>query len=24
VGVIVDRRPGEQFGRVEFSIGQAF
>lgn len=24
VGVIMDRRPGEQFGRVEFSIGQAF
>jgi len=24
VGIIVDRRPGEQFGRVEFSIGQAF
>jgi outer membrane protein assembly complex protein YaeT len=24
VGVIVDRRPGEDFGRVEFSIGQAF
>jgi outer membrane protein insertion porin family len=24
LGVIVDRRPGEDFGRVEFSIGQAF
>ena len=24
VGVIVDRRPGENFGRIEFSIGQAF
>ncbi len=24
VGVIVDRRPGEGFGRIEFSIGQAF
>jgi outer membrane protein insertion porin family/translocation and assembly module TamA len=24
VGFIVDRRPGEEFGRVEFSIGQAF
>ena len=24
VGVIVDRRPGEDFGRIEFSIGQAF
>jgi len=24
VGLIVDRRPGEGFGRVEFSIGQAF
>ena len=24
VGVIVDRRPGEEFGRIEFSIGQAF
>lgn len=24
VGVIVDRRAGEDFGRVEFSIGQAF
>jgi len=24
VGFIVDRRPGEGFGRVEFSIGQAF
>ncbi len=24
VGFIVDRRPGEDFGRVEFSIGQAF
>jgi outer membrane protein insertion porin family/translocation and assembly module TamA len=24
VGIIVDRRSGEQFGRVEFSIGQAF
>jgi outer membrane translocation and assembly module TamA len=23
-GVIVDRRAGEDFGRVEFSIGQAF
>jgi outer membrane protein assembly complex protein YaeT len=24
LGVIVDRRPGEDFGRIEFSIGQAF
>ena len=24
LGVIVDRRPGETFGRLEFSIGQAF
>jgi outer membrane protein assembly complex protein YaeT len=24
VGVIVDRRAGEDFGRIEFSIGQAF
>jgi outer membrane protein assembly factor BamA len=24
VGFVVDRRPGEDFGRVEFSIGQAF
>jgi outer membrane protein assembly complex protein YaeT len=24
LGVIVDRRPGEDFGRLEFSIGQAF
>jgi outer membrane protein assembly complex protein YaeT len=24
VGVIVDRRPGESFGRVEINIGQAF
>jgi outer membrane translocation and assembly module TamA len=24
VGFIVDRRTGEDFGRVEFSIGQAF
>src|SRR5262249_11298852 len=24
LGIIVDRRSGEQFGRVEFSIGQAF
>jgi len=24
VGFIVDRRPGEGFGRVEISIGQAF
>jgi len=24
VGIIVDRRPGENFGRIEFSIGQAF
>jgi outer membrane protein insertion porin family/translocation and assembly module TamA len=24
VGFIVDRRPGEDFGRLEFSIGQAF
>ena len=24
VGFIVDRRPGDNFGRVEFSIGQAF
>jgi outer membrane protein assembly complex protein YaeT len=24
VGVIIDRRPGENFGRIEFSIGQAF
>jgi outer membrane protein assembly complex protein YaeT len=24
VGVILGRRPGEEFGRVEFSIGQAF
>jgi outer membrane translocation and assembly module TamA len=24
VGIVVDRRPDEQFGRVEFSIGQAF
>src|SRR5262245_12015839 len=24
VGIIVDRRPGDQWGRIEFSIGQAF
>jgi outer membrane translocation and assembly module TamA len=24
VGFIIDRRPGEEFGRVELSIGQAF
>jgi outer membrane protein assembly complex protein YaeT len=24
LGIIVDRRPGETFGRLEFSIGQAF
>jgi len=24
VGIIVDRRPGENFGHIEFSIGQAF
>jgi outer membrane protein assembly complex protein YaeT len=24
VGFIIDRRPGEEWGRVEFSIGQAF
>ena len=24
VGFIVDRRPGENFGHIEFSIGQAF
>jgi len=24
VGLIVDRRPGEKFGRIELSIGQAF
>ena len=24
VGIIVDRRSGEDFGRIEFSIGQAF
>jgi outer membrane protein assembly complex protein YaeT len=23
-GIVVDRRPGEDFGRLEFSIGQAF
>ena len=24
VGIIIDRRPGDQWGRIEFSIGQAF